>query len=175
MGQGLQALHGRGIIHRDLKPQNVLLTAGLTARISDMGLSKRLTGDESYVESATVGELDIPDYRVNPKPCSDEHALPAPLALPQRVCGGTPCTVRWRQGSASLGRDNSGCYDTALGVEESAPDWHLQAPDELHMSSWPLSLEAGQLGAHAAAATLAQVPPGLKPGDSLSLQTGRPW
>ena len=55
MGQGLQALHAKGIIHRDLKPQNVLLTEGLTARISDMGLSRRLTGDQSFVESATIG------------------------------------------------------------------------------------------------------------------------
>ena len=55
IGHGLQALHAKGIIHRDLKPQNVLLTRNLTARISDMGLSKRLLGDESFVESGSVG------------------------------------------------------------------------------------------------------------------------
>ena len=58
IGQGLAALHKKGIIHRDMKPQNVLLTDDYTARISDMGLCKRLTNDQSYAESTTIGEHD---------------------------------------------------------------------------------------------------------------------
>ncbi|KAL3525160.1 hypothetical protein ACH5RR_013532 [Cinchona calisaya] len=44
---GLVHLHELGIIHRDLKPQNVLIIKdrSLCAKLSDMGISKRLTGD----------------------------------------------------------------------------------------------------------------------------------
>ncbi|XP_028776744.1 serine/threonine-protein kinase/endoribonuclease IRE1a [Neltuma alba] len=46
---GLVHLHELGIIHRDLKPQNILITKErhLGAKVSDMGISKRLLGDIS--------------------------------------------------------------------------------------------------------------------------------
>ncbi|KAJ4825500.1 hypothetical protein Tsubulata_035021 [Turnera subulata] len=50
---GLAHLHELGIIHRDLKPQNVLIIKGKTfyAKLSDMGISKRLVGDISGWQS----------------------------------------------------------------------------------------------------------------------------
>ena len=56
-GAGLAALHERGIIHRDLKPHNVLLTEASHAKLSDMGLCKRLTTEETSFESAGVGAI----------------------------------------------------------------------------------------------------------------------
>ncbi|KAK4261619.1 hypothetical protein QN277_004588 [Acacia crassicarpa] len=49
MISGLVHLHELGIIHRDLKPQNILITKErhLGAKVSDMGISKRLVGDVS--------------------------------------------------------------------------------------------------------------------------------
>ncbi|KAI9083920.1 hypothetical protein K1719_034178 [Acacia pycnantha] len=49
MVSGLVHLHELGIIHRDLKPQNILITKEryLGAKVSDMGISKRLVGDVS--------------------------------------------------------------------------------------------------------------------------------
>lgn len=46
---GVAHLHELGIIHRDLKPHNILITKGkpLCAKISDMGISKRLVGDQA--------------------------------------------------------------------------------------------------------------------------------
>ncbi|XP_017981858.1 PREDICTED: serine/threonine-protein kinase/endoribonuclease IRE1a [Theobroma cacao] len=46
---GLAHLHDLGIIHRDLKPQNVLIIKEKTvcAKLSDMGISKRLLEDRS--------------------------------------------------------------------------------------------------------------------------------
>lgn len=55
VAQGLAALHSRGIVHRDLKPANVLLTACGTAKVSDMGLCKRLMAEQSSFESVGPG------------------------------------------------------------------------------------------------------------------------
>ncbi|KAL4579125.1 hypothetical protein LXL04_015261 [Taraxacum kok-saghyz] len=55
---GLAHLHELGIIHRDLKPQNVLIrkdTSSINAKVSDMGISKRLPADKSSLTKTTTG------------------------------------------------------------------------------------------------------------------------
>ncbi|XP_061346104.1 serine/threonine-protein kinase/endoribonuclease IRE1a-like [Gastrolobium bilobum] len=54
---GLVHLHELGIIHRDLKPQNVLIIKerSLCAKLSDMGISKRLLGDMSSLDHSATG------------------------------------------------------------------------------------------------------------------------
>ncbi|XP_050230423.1 serine/threonine-protein kinase/endoribonuclease IRE1a [Mercurialis annua] len=54
---GLVHLHELGIIHRDLKPQNVLILKDrfLCAKLSDMGISKRLLGDMSSLGYHATG------------------------------------------------------------------------------------------------------------------------
>lgn len=54
---GLVHLHELGIIHRDLKPQNVLIVKerSLYAKLSDMGISKRLLGDMSSLGHHATG------------------------------------------------------------------------------------------------------------------------
>lgn len=54
---GLVHLHDLGIIHRDLKPQNVLIIKekSLCAKLSDMGISKRLVGDMSSLGHHATG------------------------------------------------------------------------------------------------------------------------
>lgn len=59
---GLSHLHELGIIHRDLKPQNVLIIKekSLCAKLSDMGISKRLHGDmSSLTQNATGKHLQL--------------------------------------------------------------------------------------------------------------------
>lgn len=57
MVSGLVHLHELGIIHRDLKPQNVLIIKerSLCAKLSDMGISKRLIGDMSSLDHHATG------------------------------------------------------------------------------------------------------------------------
>ncbi|KAJ0086245.1 hypothetical protein Patl1_09365 [Pistacia atlantica] len=57
MVSGLSHLHDLGIIHRDLKPQNVLINKerSLCAKLSDMGISKRLHGDMSSLTQNATG------------------------------------------------------------------------------------------------------------------------
>ncbi|GLT26921.1 hypothetical protein SLA2020_019590 [Shorea laevis] len=54
---GLAHLHELGIIHRDLKPQNVLIINEkyLCAKVSDMGISKRLLQDKSSLDLHATG------------------------------------------------------------------------------------------------------------------------
>ncbi|CAI8588459.1 unnamed protein product [Vicia faba] len=54
---GLVHLHELGIIHRDLKPQNVLIIKErlLCAKLSDMGISKRLLEDMSSLGHSSTG------------------------------------------------------------------------------------------------------------------------
>ena len=58
MVSGLVHLHELGIIHRDLKPQNVLIIKerSLCAKLSDMGISKRLVGDMSSLGHHATGK-----------------------------------------------------------------------------------------------------------------------
>lgn len=52
-------MHELGIVHRDLKPQNVLISKEmiLSAKLSDMGISKRMSGDMSSLGHLATGEF----------------------------------------------------------------------------------------------------------------------
>lgn len=56
MVSGLAHLHALGIVHRDLKPQNVLISVAGRAKLSDMGISKRLLDEQSSFDPHATGE-----------------------------------------------------------------------------------------------------------------------
>jgi serine/threonine-protein kinase/endoribonuclease IRE1 len=58
MVSGLVHLHELGIIHRDLKPQNVLIIneSSVCAKLSDMGISKRLVENMSSLGHHATGK-----------------------------------------------------------------------------------------------------------------------
>ena len=69
-GEGLAAAHEKGLIHRDFKPENVLVEAGLRARVTDFGLAR----------GAGVREVLAPD-----EAASDEAAPTLDEAAPTQL------------------------------------------------------------------------------------------
>jgi serine/threonine protein kinase len=58
IASGMSHLHTEGIIHRDLATRNILLSEGLTPKISDFGLSRFGGGDdETNQTKSDVGPL----------------------------------------------------------------------------------------------------------------------
>lgn len=55
IAEGVNAVHSRGIVHRDLKPHNVLLNSSGRAKLSDMGLSKKLVDNQASFETLGAG------------------------------------------------------------------------------------------------------------------------
>src|SRR5512141_3088667 len=46
--------HERGVLHRDIKPANILLSPSLSAKVTDFGIGKLLTGD---TELTSTGQM----------------------------------------------------------------------------------------------------------------------
>ena len=54
---GLEYMHSQGVIHRDIKPENLLLDDQGYTRITDMGISRAWTPDNSTDTSGTPGYM----------------------------------------------------------------------------------------------------------------------
>ncbi|MEO6326940.1 MAG: protein kinase [Thermoanaerobaculia bacterium] len=54
VAEALGHAHERGVLHRDVKPANILLTESLSAKVSDFGIGKLLTGDTDLTSTGQM-------------------------------------------------------------------------------------------------------------------------
>jgi serine/threonine protein kinase len=61
VARAIEYAHGRGVVHRDLKPANILIDRAGTPHVTDFGLAKHITADNSSLtQSGTI--LGTPAY-----------------------------------------------------------------------------------------------------------------
>jgi len=74
--------HRRGVLHRDLKPSNIIIDQAGLPHVTDFGLAKRLSADESLTRTGAI--LGTPNYmapeqaagrRGHVSPASDVYSL----------------------------------------------------------------------------------------------------
>lgn len=61
--QGVQAAHSAGLVHRDLKPANILIGEGGEAKVSDFGISHRMTDVPSQGRMGSLGFMSPQQFR----------------------------------------------------------------------------------------------------------------
>lgn len=55
IADGLEYIHSQKLIHRDIKPDNILITKEATIKLSDFGLSKQLSSQNTLTMSGFRG------------------------------------------------------------------------------------------------------------------------
>ena len=61
---GLEYMHNNGVVHRDIKPENVVMDDRGYVRITDLGIARIWTPDNSHDTSGTPGYMGM---NFNPK------------------------------------------------------------------------------------------------------------
>lgn len=68
---GLEYLHINNIVHRDIKPENLVIDSKGYLHITDFGIARMSTGDNTSTSSGTPG------YMAPEVLCSQDHGIPA--------------------------------------------------------------------------------------------------
>ena len=58
---GLEYMHNNGVIHRDIKPENVVMDNNGYVRVTDLGIARIWTPENSQDTSGTPGYMGMKD------------------------------------------------------------------------------------------------------------------
>lgn len=72
--RGLGFAHAQGILHRDIKPSNIMLARDGSAKILDLGLSKRMDDASVSFKTVTGAVLGTPHY-ISPEQAQGEKGI----------------------------------------------------------------------------------------------------
>lgn len=114
--RGLAYLHSgceQKIIHCDIKPENILLHDDFQAKISDFGLSKLLTPEQSSLFTTMRGTRGYlaPEWLTNSAICEKTDVYSFGMVLLELVSGRKNCLLRTQ--SHSLEDDSSGSHSSS--------------------------------------------------------------
>ena len=73
--EALIACHAQSIIHRDVKPANIMVTAGGTAKLLDLGLAR--TAESSTTDVTMTGHIVGTPYYMSPEQCASSKNIDA--------------------------------------------------------------------------------------------------
>ncbi|WP_193161705.1 serine/threonine-protein kinase [Microbulbifer hainanensis] len=94
---GLNEAHSLGIIHRDLKPDNILITFGGTAKITDFGIAKSLQQSAEQItrEDHVAGTVDAmsPEQLQGFPLCPRSDLFSLGAIAYELLCGSKPFTM----------------------------------------------------------------------------------
>lgn len=61
---GLEYMHNNGVIHRDIKPENIVMDENGYVRITDLGIARIWTPENSQDTSGTPGYMGKDDFLI---------------------------------------------------------------------------------------------------------------
>ncbi len=113
-GEGLAAAHAAGLVHRDFKPDNVLITDGTEAKVTDFGLARAYDDDDD--DSSSDANLSGPSGISGPV----SHTVTA-----QGVAVGTPAFMSPEQHRALPLTPRSDQYSYCVTLFETLTERRL--------------------------------------------------
>lgn len=121
---GLEYMHNKGVIHRDIKPENLLLDDKGYVRITDLGISREFSPENSSDTSGTPGYM-APEVmcRQNHGVAVDYFALG--VITYEFMMGYRPYLGKSRKEI----RDNIFAHQISLKKSHLPPGWSMEAAD----------------------------------------------
>lgn len=121
---GLEYMHNHGVIHRDIKPENLLMDYQGFVSITDLGISREWTPDNSQDTSGTPG------YMAPEVMCRQAHGVAVDyfalgVITYEFMMGRRPYTGKTRKEI----RDNIFSKQICLKKSEIPQGWSMEAAD----------------------------------------------
>lgn len=121
---GLEYMHNNGVIHRDIKPENIVMDDNGYARITDMGIARIWTPENSQDTSGTPGYM-APEVMCRQNHCCAVDYFALGVIGFEFMLGRRPYNGKTRKDI----RDNIFAKQVQIRKHEIPDGWSLEAAD----------------------------------------------